>query len=109
MSNGGKIRNKPCSCGSGKKFKNCCMKKTSRISDGLSESEIKQIADTIQQKCIDKFGDNERPAKQFWIDFVTQVYEKDPAAVPVMIQAQPDPGNKQHMQKIYRGLKCSSN
>lgn len=101
-------RNDPCYCGSGKKYKTCCMNKKTLIVDGMSESQIAELADRIQRKCIEECGENEQAAKKFWKELVTQVYDKDPAAVPVMIRSQPDPSNKQYMNSIYMELKCSS-
>lgn len=74
----------------------------------LSDSEIKRIASQIQEKCIKEHGDNENAAKKFWKELITVVYAKDPAAVPVMIEAQPDKDNKEYMYEIYKGLKCSN-
>ena len=73
----------------------------------LSASEIRIIGNNIQQKCIKKHGDNEASAKQFWKELVTEVYTRDPAAVLVMIEAQPDKDNKVFMLQIYKELSCS--
>ncbi len=73
----------------------------------LSDSEIRIIANNIQQKCIKEHGDNEASAKQFWKELVTVVYTRDPAAVLVMIEAQPNKDNKVFMSQIYKELSCS--
>lgn len=106
MSNNKIGRNDPCYCGSGQKYKKCCMGIYKTAESSLSDSEIKRLADHIQEKCIKEHGDNENAAKQFWKDLVTAVYDKDPAAVPVMIEAQPDKSNKEYMHMIYKELQC---
>ena len=74
----------------------------------LTDEQIEQIAKKIQQECINKYGNNEKAAKTFWSRLVREVYEQNPEAVPVMIEAQPDKDNKQYMQGIYEELKCSA-
>ena len=100
-------RNDPCYCGSGKKYKKCCMGIYRGSTSTLSDSDIRIIANNIQQKCIKEHGDNEAAAKQFWKELVTTVYERDPAAVPIMIEAQPDKDNQVYMSQIYKELSCS--
>jgi hypothetical protein len=90
-------RNDLCYCGSGKKYKNCCLKQSRESTSTLSDSDILIIANNIQQKCIKEHGDNEAAAKQFWKELVTTVYKRDPAAVPIMIEAQPDIDNQVYM------------
>lgn len=100
-------RNDPCYCGSGIKYKNCCLKQSRGSTSTLSDSEIRAIANEIQQKCIAEHGDNENAAEIFWKDLITEVYARDPDAVPVMIEAQPDKDNKVFMSQIYKELSCS--
>ena len=99
-------RNDPCPCGSGKKYKKCCLKQY-QTDPTISNSEIAILANNIQKKCIAEHGDNEKAAKEFWCELVTTVYGRDPAAVPVMIEAQPDKDNKVFMSQIYKELLCS--
>ena len=99
-------RNDPCPCGSGNKYKKCCLKKY-QTTDTMFPSEIRTLAKHIQQKCIAEYGDNECAAKQFWKQLVTAVYERDPASVLTMIEAQPEKDNKEYMTQIYKELSCS--
>lgn len=66
-----------------------------------------EIIDAIQEKCIAEHGDNEASAKQFWKELIIEVYSRDPAAVPIMIEAQPDKDNQVYMSQIYKELSCS--
>ena len=101
-------RNDPCYCGSGIKYKKCCMKIYKNIVSSPDSVFIdKDIIDAIQQKCIAEHGDNEHAAKQFWNELVTAVYERDPASVITMIEAQPEEDNKEYMTQIYKELSCS--
>jgi len=99
-------RNDPCYCGSEKKYKNCCLKQYRGSTSILSDSDIRIIANNIQQKCIVEHGDNELVAKQFWKELIIEIYMRDPAAVPIMIEAQPDKDNKVFMSQIYKELQC---
>lgn len=99
-------RNDPCPCGSGKKYKKCCLKQY-QTTDTMSPSKIETLANQIQQKCIAEHGDNEQAAMQFWKELVIAVYERDPAAVLTMIEAQPEEDNKEYMTQIYKELSCS--
>jgi len=100
-------RNDSCYCGSGKKYTNCCLKQHRGSTSTLSDSDIRIIANNIQQKCISEHGDNELAAKEFWKELIIEVYTRDPAAVPVMIEAQPDKDNQVYMSQIYKELSCS--
>ncbi len=81
--------------------------KQHQTSPTMSNSEIAILANQIQEKCIKEHGDNEAAAKQFWKELVTTVYSRDPAAVQIMIEAQPDKDNQVYMSQIYKELSCS--
>jgi hypothetical protein len=66
---------------------------------------LKKVAKKIQAECIRKHGNTEEAAKHFWKELITAVYKRSPEAVPAMIEAQPDPNNKEYMQSIYDELR----
>lgn len=70
-----------------------------------NEDQLKRITTNIKKACIREYGRTEEAAKQFWYRLIHEVYKINPEAVPVMIQAQPHPANKEYMQSIYDELK----
>lgn len=90
--NAGPGRNDPCPCGSGEKYKKCCLNKSARISPNLpSEHSINAYKQFIVAAILGQLG---------MADGLMQQYRSDIYSVAAHVQ-QIDP---QPAKKLYRGL-----
>ena len=67
-------RNDPCPCGSGKKYKKCCLAETF-VTDGREETARKRLVENLLAFYNKQHRDTIEEAKElFWNDFVPQDY-----------------------------------
>ncbi len=74
-------RNAPCPCGSGKKFKNCCLKKGIDYAEGEGGEtyksvrvppEVRQILEEQRQEFVRKYGREPGPGDPIFFDMPPQ-------------------------------------